>query len=264
MRSTNLQPKDIRLNDEIIEDLKQNPIERYGEVYHPIPFKEFSDLKISADIKSAYRKLNLVLGIYGKNGNFENARLLDIGANAGLYAYEFAMRGAQVDAVEPDKRYFEIGRKISWNYDLPVHWLDKPISLEFLHGKKYDVCLMLSVFQWITNGNTRLEDGKLILGRLSECADVLFFELGCNSGKSPINIPPNIHPYLWIKELLQQNTAYHHIRLLGVTKPWGRYSTRYLFVCSKKSLNCNMQVIFFSYFYDASLLLYSLLKKIFP
>lgn len=264
MRSANLQPKDIQLNDEIVEDLKQNPIERYGEVYHPIPFKEFSGLKISADIKSAYRKLNLVLDISGKNGNFENARLLDIGANAGLYTYEFAMRGTQVDAVEPDKRYFEIGRKISWNYNLPINWFDKPINLEFLEGKKYDVCLMMSVFQWITNGNDKLEYGKLILEKISECTDVLFFELGCNSGKSSIDIDANVHPYRWIKDLLQQNTAYHYIRLLGVTKPWGRHSTRYLFVCSKKSLNCNIQVISLSFFYDFRSLLYSFLKKYFP
>ena len=262
MRSTNLQPKDIQLNDEIIEDLKQNPIESYGEVYHPIPFKEFSGLKISADVKTANRKLGLILDIFGKNGNFENAMLLDIGANAGLYAYEFAKRGTQVDAVEPDKRYFEIGRKISWNYDLPVHWFDKTISLEFLNGKKYDVCLMLSVFQWVTNGNDKLEYGKLILRRISECTDVLFFELGCNSGKSSINIPPDVHPYLWIKELLQHSTIYDYIHLLGITKPWGKHSTRYLFVCSKKSLNLNMQAMFISFFYDFWSLLWNSLKEI--
>lgn len=250
MRLTDLQPKDILLNDEIIEDLKQNPIERYGEIYHPIPFKEFSGLKISAGIKSAYRKLNLILDIYGKNGNFENARLLDIGANAGLYTYEFALRGTQVDAVEPNKRYFEIGQKISWNYDLPIRWFDKPINFEFLNNKKYDVCLMLSVFQWISNGNKELEHGKQILRRISECTDILFFELGCNSGKSSINIPPDVHPYRWIKKLLQQNTIYNYFRILGTTTPWGKHSTRYLFVCSHRNLNLNIQSRFKLFLYN--------------
>ena len=141
----------------IIDDLIANPIEETGHIYHPIPFDEFDQLTTSSKAESAYKKWDLLTAALPEK-DFHQFRILDIGANAGFYSYQFAKRGATVDAFEPRAEYAQLGQKVSAIYDLPVHWYPQPFAESFLNDhNNYDVALMLSVFQWMSEGNAKLD-----------------------------------------------------------------------------------------------------------
>ena len=170
----------------------------------------------------------------------QNKRVLDIGANAGFFSYKFAQAGAQVDAIEPHPRYFELGKAVTEHHAVDIRWHNNPIEENFLQDKKYDVAIMLSVFQWISKGNLELEFAKRLLNTISSKTDYLFFELGCNWGKSAITT--QIPAIFWIFNLLKKNTQYQEIVYLGTISAWGNLKTmgryqRYLFGCTNQKAN---------------------------
>jgi SAM-dependent methyltransferase len=225
----------------VIRSIENDPLESTGHVYHPIPFDEFSHLKSSSRPAAAYRKWNLIDQVLPFQ-DYANVWVLDIGANAGFFAYQFAKYGAHVDALEPLERYYEIGVQISEHYDLSIEWFKEPISIPFLQSKNYDVTLMLSVFQWMSQGSSHLDEAKSILRAVSERSDYLIFELGCNWGKSAIKVR---EPALkWIVDLIRRFTAYSNIAYLGTTNAWGGQlplvrvvRKRHIFACSNGELN---------------------------
>lgn len=221
----------------IIEELKSNPVEKTGHIYHPLPFKEFDSLKTSSKTKSAYRKWHLIVSALPLQ-NFDSARVLDVGANAGFYSYQFAKLGAAVDAYEPTVRYAELGDRVAQIYDLSIKWHSTALTSQILSPeKKYDVALMLSVFQWMSQGNALLHEAKNTLQRIGQSSRYLFFELGCNYGKSSINVDGN--SLLWVRRLLQENTNYTKFAYLGSVRAWGFKGVRYLFVCSSETVTLN-------------------------
>lgn len=221
----------------IINDLKNNPVEKSGDIYHPIPFDEFRSLRTSSKPASAYRKWGLIRQTLTPQ-NFQQFRVLDVGANAGFYSYQFAKEGATVDAYEPTQRYANLGAQIAELYQLPIHWYGKALDLESLAPTaQYNVALMLSVFQWISQGNARLEEAKQLLLQISKQSQTLFFELGCNYGKSAIQT--NANSLLWVRQLLAEHTIYPHIAYLGSVRAWRWRGVRYLFACSIQPLQLN-------------------------
>ena len=64
--------------------------------------------------------------------DLSGARALDIGCNAGFYAFELAARGAEVLALDLDEHYLEQGR---WAAQL----LDPDGRIEFRQGSVYDL-----------------------------------------------------------------------------------------------------------------------------
>lgn len=227
----------------LIQNIKASPIETTGEIYHPIPFKEFEGLKSATHPKAAQQKFQLMHNMLPFE-TLQNRAVLDIGANAGFFSYKFAQAGAHVEAIEPHPRYFELGQAVSEHHAIDVHWDNNPIEESFLEGKKYDVAIMLSVFQWISKGNSELDFAKSLLRNLSSKTDYLFFELGCNWGKSAINVQgPAI---FWIYDLLKKNTPYQNIVYLGSITAWGNFKTigryrRYLFGCTNHSANLSLK-----------------------
>lgn len=231
---------EINLNavQAIVNDLKANPIEKSGDIYHPIPFDEFSSLRTSSKPASAYRKWQLIRQALN-SPNLQQLRVLDVGANAGFYSYQFAKEGATIDAYEPTRRYATLGSQIAELYHLPIRWHGKSLDLASLApSAQYDITLMLSVFQWISQGNERLEEAKQLLLQISKQSQTLFFELGCNYGKSAIHADTN--SLLWVRQLLAEHTTYRHIAYLGSVRAWSWRGVRYLFGCSHQPLHLNI------------------------
>ncbi len=227
----------------IANELQSNQYERTGNIYHPLPFPEFDHLTVSTKPKSAYQKWHLIRQTL-PNSNISGSHILDIGANAGFYAFNFAQLGATIDAYEPHEHYASIGHRISNATNLQVNWHNKPFEQTDLSSKKYDITLMLSVFQWMSQGNTLLKDATSLLYDISNVSKYLFFELGCNHGKSAIST--NEQPIGWLWRFLQEHTKPKSIYYLGSTSAWGK-SKRYIFVCTKEYVNLTSWQRFVTY-----------------
>ena len=227
--------------DALAESIILDPIEATGDIYHPIPFKEFNQLKPAVREQAVSNKFKLIRSALPFD-DFKDIGVLDIGANAGYFSYRFADLGATVDAIEPSERYYEIGQSITSHYTLNVNWYHQNIDSEFLSGRNYSITLMLSVFQWISNGNEKLDDARELLNLISRKSDYLFFELGCNWGTSGIDAKG---PALtWIYKLLKEDTTYSRVGYLGSLRLWGNIQSkwrfnRYLFCASNESINLN-------------------------
>lgn len=219
--------------ERIAQRLAEAPLEASGHLYHPLPFPEFETLDTSATTASAYRKWTLIFRALGSRP-LDGARVLDVGANAGYYAFSLAKVGAVVDAFEPDLRYSRIGIEVTRATGLHVLWHEKALGAPDLHQKTYDIALLLSVFQWMSSGNERLEEATSLLRLITSSSRVVFFELGCNSGKSAIQTS---EPALrWIWRLLTQAGGGKQVAYLGSTTAWGKGSTRHLLACSGESV----------------------------
>lgn len=217
---------------EIADSIEKNQYELSGHIYHPVPFPEFQHLKTSSNPKSAYAKWSLISQALRSLPTCADLTVLDVGANAGFYSFSFAKLGASVDAYEPHEHYARIGHQIVEATGLPVQWYNKPLEQGDII-KQYDVAIMLSVFQWMSHGNAQLEEATKVLQNVAAASRYLFFELGCNQGKSAIMTKGR--PIVWIWNLLQAQTFPKQVSFLGATTAWGR-KRRYLFVCSEEPL----------------------------
>ncbi|MFA5393565.1 MAG: class I SAM-dependent methyltransferase [Candidatus Ratteibacteria bacterium] len=223
-----------KLIESLKADLINNPIESGAPVYQPIYFDDFKNIKTSLNRDNFHKKFNLIFKYV--DGDLSNKRILDVGSNAGFFSFAAAEKNAVVDALEPSIRYYELCRKLCAIYGISnINFINNPISAGFLDNKHYDYGFMLSVFQWISEENNKLAYAKNILLETSKHTDVLFFELGCNSGKSAIETKKKNH-LAYVNYLLKNNTTYKNVKLIGASKLWGRYY-RYLFICSNKDVN---------------------------
>jgi hypothetical protein len=218
---------------QIAEWVRRNPFEAGGDIYHPLPFEEFRTLRISSRASATERKWRLIERSLSRRATLSGLTALDIGANAGFFSFSLAKRGARVDAYEPHAYYVSLGRRIVEATSLGVTWLERPLSPADLSGKRYDLALMLSVFQWISEGNRRLDYAAEVLSAVAGSSRTLYFELGCNAGKSAIEIDGSA--LLWIWRLLRRHTAPKRVHYLGSAAAWGR-ARRYLFVTSEDDL----------------------------
>jgi hypothetical protein len=227
----------VKTLQEIAEEVQSQKQESAGHIYHPLPFPEFQHLKTSSNPKSAYSKWNLISHSLRSLPPYTDLTALDVGANAGFYSFNLAKLGVKVDAYEPHEHYVNVGRQIVETTGLPVQWYNKPLEQEDI-AKKYDIAVMLSVFQWMSHGNEQLEEATEILHKVALASRYLFFELGCNQGKSAIHTEER--PLGWIWRLLEQTTAPKHIFFLGTTTAWGR-AKRYLFACADTPIHLTLR-----------------------
>ena len=226
----------IKMNklEKLAAEIKSNPIEANAHIYHPIPFKEFSDLTISSSEKAVRNKWSKIEEIANElfGADMKGKKVLDIGANAGFYTFSFSKKGAQVSAFEPHPRYKDLGLEIIEEKKLDVRWENKPVQVAHPYLKdKYDLTLMLSVYQWMAEGGKEIEYAESCIKKISEQSDYLIFELGFNKGKSHLKTKSRNH-YRALIEMLTEKTDYTHFKLLGKTRLWRTYS-RYLVLCSK-------------------------------
>jgi SAM-dependent methyltransferase len=219
---------------EVVTDLETRPVEKRGNIYHPIPFPEFSHLKTSSDRREVQAKWAMIeqallrffpAGLGGR-------RILDIGANAGYYTFSLAQKGAAVIAFESHPRYGPIGRFLAAQKKLDVRWHDCAFGRQAIQGQRFDAALMLSVFQWMAAGGSNLAAATAGLRAVSEASDCLIFELGFNRGESCLRTNKWNH-YAELVNLLREATAYEHFKLLGQARIW-RGASRYLLFCSHR------------------------------
>ncbi len=221
--------------EQVITDLKENPIEEGGEVYHPIPFSEFESLTVSSNAEEVSKKLKLIFDEVKTNSKktINDVTALDVGANAGLYTFTFAKAGAKVVCFEPNERYSAIGQFIVKNKDLSVVWYPHEFKTEDIKGKFFDCALILSVFQWMSyGGDDRMQKARENLKYISKVSKLLFFELGFNAGGACLKTSKLNH-YAALIKFLKENTFYNYFKLLGKTKLWRR-NTRFLVLCSNE------------------------------
>ena len=216
------------------KELAANPIEAAAPVYQPIFFGEFSDVKTSLRRKPFLNKYSLIFSHLEKE--LSGKSVIDVGANAGFFSFAAAQRGAAVDALEPSRRYYDLCVKLARIYGADgITFNNVSLSGDYLKGKSYDYGFFLSVLQWITEGNRRMDEGLSLLRELSLHVETLFFELGCNSGRSAIRTDKLNH-LARVYRLLRENTVYGTIALIGMSGLWGPFSSRYIFLCSKKEV----------------------------
>jgi len=221
-----------------IELLKADLLAHFKEssapTYQPLYFSELRDVKTSLNAEHFYKKFKIIFKYI--DADLTNKSVIDVGANAGFFSFAVAERNAIVDALEPANRYHELCKKLTEIYDVAnVNCINAPLSLELINNKKYDYGFMLSVFQWISEGNNKLSYALNLLNEISKHVDVLFFELGCNAGKSAVTTKKFNH-LAYVYSLLKNNTIYKNIKLIGTTSIWRR-RPRYLFMCSHEDIN---------------------------
>jgi len=217
----------------IIKGIKENPVEQKGEIYHPIPFPEFEGLTTSSNPKGVYEKWDIIRKtLKSVYGNRQDLYVLDIGANAGFYTFNFAKNGAKVKSFECHDRYKTIGKEVAEVKKLAVEWIPKAFhSKSISTNEHFDLALLLSVFQWMANADINNKEALDCLKLISEHSDYLFFELGYNSGKSCVKTNKLGH-YAEMIRFLKKSTSYTHFKLIGKTRLWGS-KKRYMILCSR-------------------------------
>jgi hypothetical protein len=223
---------------EIVRDIEARPIESGGQLYHPIPFDEFSHFTTSTTPTEVARKWGLIGHILDSlyPAGIAGLELLDIGANGGFYTFSAAQRGMRVTAFEPHPRYSAIGEVIAREKGVPVAWHPLAFTPSLVAGRRFDCAFMFSVFQWMAAGGQRLSEACEELRYISETTDHLFFELGFNAGQSCLTTTKRNH-YGVLIEMLRNNTGYTSFKHLGTIRLW-RGQARYLVLCSNhKSWN---------------------------
>lgn len=232
--------------DKLIELLQteiiNNPIESNAPTYQPIYFNEFKHINTSLMKDGFYEKFELIFKYV--DTDLSNKKVLDIGSNAGFFSFAAAERKAEVDAFEPNIKYVDLCLKISKIYGISnINFINNYVTVDFLTNKKYDYGFFLSVFQWMCEGNDKLELGKRTLFEVSKHVSTLFFELGCNHGHSAIKTS-KINHIAYIYYLLRENTVYKNIYLMGSTKFWAHYH-RYIFICSDEDIKIKEPILSF-------------------
>ncbi len=218
---------------ELIEQIEQNPIEKGGQIYHPIPFPEFEHLTTSSNPKGVLRKWGKIKSVCNEifGSSFDKINVLDIGANAGFYTFNFAKLGARIKAFECHERYKKVGKIIAKEKNLQVEWMPQAFNAGMLSAEQhFNVALLLSVYQWMANGDLHDLAAKKSLMEISKHSDYLFFELNFNSGKSCVKTT-KINHYAELIGFLQEATCYKYFKLITKTRLW-RGSKRFLVLCS--------------------------------
>lgn len=221
---------------DIIKEIEQKPVETKGHIYHPIPFPEFDHLTTSSSKDAVYEKWHIIKSwvdrIYKTRS--KELRVLDVGSNAGFYTFSLAQDGASVKSFECHERYSYIGKEISKEKNLNVDWVAEAFhSKAIAHSDKFDIALLLSVFQWMANGDIKNQEALASLKLISDQSDYLFFELGFNCGKSCVRTSKLNH-YAEMIQFLKRSTSYTNFKLIGKTRLW-RGRKRYLILCSRNA-----------------------------
>lgn len=218
---------------EVVEEIRNNPVEAKGHIYHRIPFPEFDGLTTSSKQKGVNKKWEMIVQyskqLFGKS--LKGRRVLDVGSNAGFYTFNFANEGSVVKSYELHDRYSIYGKVISEEKKVDVEWLPEAFTSKSLNeDEHFDIALLLSVFQWMAAGDINDKESRKSLHSISTHSDYLFFELGFNKGKSCVRTNKFNH-YAEMIRFLREVTAYKFFKLVTKTRIWGGHS-RYLVICS--------------------------------
>lgn len=221
----------------LVRDLEANPAAGNAHTYQAIPFAEFSHLRSSIDPRTLAIKLALIKRVIAQRRGLRLPveSVLDIGANCGYFAFSLAPLVTRVTVYEPHERYGPLGKALAEVKAPNVDWRDRSFTAADARSGEWDVALMLSTFQWVAAGGTRMDEGLELLKALSRRADTLVFELGLNEGKSAITAHRRNHANE-LYEMLASHTHYKFISYVGAGRLWPARrpwkGLRHRFVCS--------------------------------
>jgi SAM-dependent methyltransferase len=222
---------------DMVADLEARPVEATGHIYHPIPFPEFENLRVSANREVVEQKGRRIREIVERRRSLglPASSVIDIGANAGYFTFSLARIVESVTAYEPNERYSSVGASLAQLRAPNVDWRSRAFTYEEFGDESWDIALMLSTFQWMTNGDENLAEGFRTLRRLSEVTQCLIFELGLNHGKSTVTTGKRNHVAA-IHRMLREHTTYPVIAYVGSGRLWPARRAwrgwRHMFVCS--------------------------------
>ena len=218
--------KKLEINS-LIEKIKKAKLETWADIYHPVPFYEFRNLTTQVTNQTPYKRLNMILSRYN---DLKSKQILDMGCNVGFYSFSLAKRGAIVTGIDSRPEYIEIAYELSKIYDIPVKFINKPVTTEFfeVNDKRYDIILCFSMLQWVID-QKGIDYGLKILKTISDRSQALFFDTSVNIGKSCLKSKEG-EELAYVYNLLYNNTSYKHIKHIGNVHPYG-VDTRHIFFC---------------------------------
>lgn len=212
--------------ERLLSKITASSLEMWGDLYHPVPFYEFRNLRTMTNGKTPYRRLAMILSRYG---DLRGREVLDVGCNVGFYAFSLAKRGARVTGVDQGSQYIEIAKELSKIYGVPAEFHHLPVTPEWLLTKRgaYDLTLCFSVLQWVIDQRDR-EYGGQVLEAISAKSNALFFDVAVNAGKAHLSCKAG-EEIAFVYSLLRQFTSYPNIEYVGDVEPFG--GPRYVFHC---------------------------------
>lgn len=201
--------------------LREHPQEHGGNLYHPLPFAEFSVLACSSRGAEHLRCWKLVReALLAEFGQVQGLRVLDVGANAGCYAFRAALDGARVTAFEPQPVYSAVARAVVREKRLRVAWIESAYRVGALPADaRFDAALVLSTFNWMAEGGKRMAEAGAELRDIASRSSVMLFEQGFDRGRSCLPAAQADHAAEAIS-LVRRWTDYTSFELLGTLRPW--------------------------------------------
>ena len=211
---------------ELLTAIKRNHLANLGEVYHPIPFREFRSLTTQVHDKTSYSRLGMILSQYP---DLHNKRVLDLGCNVGFYSFSLAKRGARVTGLDSSEQDIKLARELARIYEVPVDFQNRPVTPEFWqeNGVRYDIVLCFSMLQWVI-AQSGQRDGRQLLKTVSERSEALFFDVPVNRGKACLTCRAG-QELAFVYDLLHDATAFRELVHVGDVHPYGT-DTRHVFL----------------------------------
>ncbi len=209
------------------ERIRESKLETWAEIYHPIPFHEFSDLTTQVDGITPYRRLSMILN---NSTDLDGKKVLDLGCNLGFYSFSLAKRGARTMGIDVRQEYIDIATELAQIYEVPASFACGAVSPEWILQQpgRYDLAISFSMIQWVID-QKGMEYGMSVLRAISEKADMLFFDVAVNSGKACLRCAPG-HELAFSYDLLRDSTGYEEVAYLGEVSPYGA-DVRHVFLC---------------------------------
>jgi len=153
---------------------KDGSSKKKGFLYHPIPFKEFSNLSTHKTLPAG-KEYDLISKDIGE---LDNRKVLEIGCANGYFSFNFSRHCDKVVAYEGDKLVWDVNEAIRVykgidNIKFINNYFDDIIVDSV--DSDFDVALMLNVHMWIYKqlGASRTLD---MIKKLSQKTKVLYFQ----------------------------------------------------------------------------------------
>lgn len=221
----NVKEQMIQKAFQLKKHIRNNPLVRFGDIYQPIPFSEFSGLKTQANDEASYRRLSMILNAIP---NPENKTFLDLGCNVGFYLFSLAKRGAKVVGVDIDNKFIDISRMVSNIFNVKVKLYCSELSPEMFSDKgclvnykntTFDLISCFSVLQWVIN-NKGVKFGMETLRVMAEHCKMMIIDIPVNFGGVHLNSPPG-EEVVCLDNFITNSCKDKQCTYLGSVAPYG-------------------------------------------
>lgn len=208
--------------DDVYSILKSSPADKRFDIYHPLPFGTLRKLKTTVRRAEFARKLKLIRDVIelirvDKHVTAAEVKVIDIGANSGAIAFDLAGCGYDVTAVEPDAKYYVLGKTLARVTGTRVNWRNASLGSALQPDENFHLGLVLSVFQWAAQGGQNIDIAGKDLRHVSNRCEYMLFEQGFNEGHSCFSTDDPDH-YRALIQMILSHTSYTNFRMLPTTE----------------------------------------------